>query len=195
MEDNQSKEPMVKGASLIGFFKYVKDSKDGAALMEKVLDALPPESAQVCRQKVIAVADYPYSLFVDLIRAIDKVTGVGNLSVCVALGRYAAARDIQAFMETFKSEVKPEDLSRAADIMWKSYHINSGTIEAKDTSPENFAIRICDFPQMDPAHCRLMEGYLSQAMIEVGGSWIEDVHEVKCCSNGDPYHEFQGKWK
>jgi predicted hydrocarbon binding protein len=195
MEDNQSNEPMVKGASLIGFFKYVKELKDEEAILEKVLDALPQGSADICRHKVIAVADYPYSLFVDFIRAIDKVIGVGDLSVCEILGRYAASRDIQAFIETFKSEVKPQDLFRAADIMWKSYHINSGAIEAEDTSPDNSVIRICNFPRMDPAHCRLMEGYLSHAMIEIGGSWTEDVHEVKCCSRGDPYHEFQGKWK
>jgi predicted hydrocarbon binding protein len=195
MEDAQSIEPLVKGASLIGFFKYVKDWNDGENLIEKVLDALPSESADICRQKVIAVADYPYSLFADLIRAIDRVIGSGDLSVCEELGRYAAARDIKAFLDTFKSEVGPKDLMRAADIMWKSYHINSGAIETDDTSPENFVIRICDFPKMDNAHCRLMAGYFGQAMISVGGSWTEDIREVKCSSRGDPYHEFQGKWK
>ena len=86
-------------------------------------------------------------------------------------------------------------MTNDSNLIWKSYYINAGHMESYATLPGHLLIRIHDFPTMDPAHCRLMEGWITQAIVETGGSVIEEVHEVKCSSKGDPYHEFVGRWK
>lgn len=95
----------------------------------------------------------------------------------------------------YKKKIEPEDLLRAGDIMWSSYHLNSGHIKFDDVSQDRLVIGIYDFPQMDPAHCRLMRSYFNQAMIEAGVVWTEELRETLCMSKGGPYHEFVGRWK
>lgn len=195
MSAPDSAAPLVKGASMLGFFKFVKSRPGGEALLNKVLAALPPETAAVCRRKVIAVADYPYRVFVDLIRAIDKVVGKGDLTLCRKLGEYAAGRDVSSVLKTVTTAIKAEDMFRASGLLWKSYHLNSGEMKIADPSPEHTVIRISNFPQMDPAHCRLMEGYFSQGLRETGVSLTEEIHEVKCMGKGDSSHDFHGRYR
>lgn len=188
--------PLVKGASLLGFFKYVKSAAGGERRLEKVLAALPPETAAQCRRKVIAVAEYPYQMFVDLIRTIDRVLGRGDLEVCRRLGEFAAGKDVQAFfLPGGWKEVKPLDVFRSAGLLWKSYHINSGEMKILEPEPGLAVIRIENFPGMDVAHCRLLEGYFSQGLKEMGGVWVQELREVKCSSRGDAVHEFTGRWR
>ena len=187
--------PQVKGTALIIFFKYLKTQPGTEALRQKILAALPASTAQVISKKVIAVADYPYSVFVDYLRALDRVLGKGDLAVCRKLGEYFATQNIQIVSEMFKQRPRPEDLMRVGDVFWRNYHLHSGAMKVEDSSPEHMVIRIDDFPQMAPAHCRLMEGWFSRAIVETGGVWIEDIHEVRCAARGDPFHEFVGRWR
>ncbi len=193
MSSADSSAPFVKGASLLGFLKYIKELPQAEQLNEKIIALLSPQAAKLIERKVIAVADYPYAVFVEIIRTIDKVMGNGDLSVCLALGEYAASRDVKAYLSTFKREIKPEELFGAIDLIWRSYHINSGQLKVEDTSPDNTIIRIYDFPLMDSAHCKLMEGYFIQGIKQMGWTLIEGI-ETKCTSKGDPYHEFMGRW-
>jgi len=193
-ENGQADGPRITGAALLGFLKYVPSQPRGDALMEKVIAALPPESAEACKRKVIAVAAYPYSVFVDFIKTADLVMGTGDFKVCYELGKYAASRDAQAFINASKGEVKTEDLFRAAPLLWRSYHLNSGSMKVEDMSQENLVICILDFPAMDPAHCRLMEGYFAQALKETGVEWTNEIRERNCMSKGGELHEFVGRW-
>jgi len=187
--------PLVKGTALIGFFKFVKTRPRGEAAAEEILRALPEEAGRVCRKKVIAVGDYSYSIFVAYIRAMDRVLGQGDLALCRQLGEFVANLNIQFATQMSKKRPLPEDLFRVGDVFWKNYHLNSGYLKAEDSSPDHTVLRIYDFPQMDPAHCRLMEGWFFRAIVETGGVWSEAIHEARCASRGDPYHEFIGRWK
>jgi len=187
--------PRVKGASLLGFFKYVKEQPEGEQKMARVLATMPAESAGECRKKVIAVAEYPYRVFVDYIRACDRVLGRGDLAVCRQLGEFAAMHDVRSFLKMVKTEPEPGDVFRAASLLWKNYHLHSGRLQVEDATPEHSLLRIHDFPQMDPAHCRLMEGYFTSGLRELQREVLEEFHETRCPSRGDPYHEFAGKWR
>ncbi len=187
--------PMVKGASLIGFFKFVKEGPKGDALLEKVIAALPAASQEACRRKIIAVADYPYSIYVDFITAVDRVAGKGDLALCRKIGHYAGARDVGGFLKMSKQSPTPRELAIAAGALWKSYHLNSGYIKVESTEPESTVLRIYEFPAMAPAHCRLLEGYFAEGIKQAGVVWVEEIRETACMSRGAPYHEFKGKWK
>jgi len=83
-----------------------------------------------------------------------------------------------------------EDMIKSANMVWPGYYRNAGTMQVISSKPENTVIHILDFPEMDPAHCRLMEGWISSAVIVLGGKLIQPAKEVECMSRGGPYHEF-----
>ncbi len=187
--------PAVKGASLVGFLEFIRHKPYGPQNLESVKAALGNEASLVFARRVISVADYPYAVFVDLIRAIDKVMGRGDFKVCKELGRFAGDSDVKLFRSLFNRDASVDDVQASGELMWRSYHLNSGELKVVDKARENTVIRILDFPQMDPAHCALMEGWISQACVAAGVRWIEDIRESACMNKGDSYHEFKGKWR
>jgi len=188
-------ETMVKGVAFLGIYKFIKTQPGGEALMTKVIASLSPEAKKVCQRKVIAVVDYPYPVFINFLRAVDQVVGQGDLTLCRKLGVFAAIRDIESVYNLYKKRAGPEDLFRDGPIIWRSYYQNAGRFQTVDATPDHTIIHIYDFPHMDPAHCRLMEGWINQSLIEAGAVWIEEARETRCVSRGDPYHEFIGRWK
>ncbi len=188
-------EPKVKGAALIGVIKYVKGQPRGEELLESLFASLPSERQPLFKKKVLTIAEYHYGVFVDFLKTMDKLLGSGDLSLCREFGRFAATQDFQYIYNMYKKRANPKDLRRDSSVVWKSYYVNAGRMETDNSLPGHLVIRIHDFPEMGPAHCRLMEGWISQAVVETRGSWIEEVHEVKCNSKGDPHHEFVGRWK
>jgi hypothetical protein len=188
-------QPLVKGAALLGFIKHIKSQSMGKEMLEKVIAALPEESREVCKRRVVAVAEYPYSVFYSFIRTADQTLGRGDFAYCKELGRATATRDIQGLGQLFQRKAKTEDLFRAGDVYWKSYHINSGYWKVEDLNPDKTVVRIYEFPTMDTAHCRLMEGWMTQALTETGVQVFGEIKEFQCMSKGAPYHEFAGSWK
>lgn len=188
-------EAKAKGTAFLGIFNYVKGQARGKELLEKVIASLAPEHARFFKRRMIAIVDYPYPAFIDLLRVVDRVLGKGDLSLCRELGKYTATLDIESVYYVYKKRVTPQDLSRDSNIIWKSYYTNSGIMKTEDITPDNTVIRIYDFPGMDPAHCRLMEGWMIQAIIAASGVWVQEMREVKCVSRGDEFHEFRGHWK
>jgi hypothetical protein len=195
MSDRETNaQPLVKGIGFVGVFKFIKIQHDGDKILERIKAQVSPETARILNRKVITVMDYPYPAFVELLRAVDREVGFGDLSLCQDIGEYASNRDYEFFFGPNKGKLKPADLFRDCNIYWKSYYANAGYMKADETSPEGTYISICDFPAMDPAHCRLMTGWMAQAMINAGAIWIE-YRESKCASRGDACHEFFGRWR
>ncbi|HUT53911.1 MAG TPA: hypothetical protein VM658_11025 [bacterium] len=192
---NDSAGPLAKGTAFLGVFKFLKSRPGGDELLAKALASLPPQAAQVCTKKVVTIQNYPYLAFTQFLRAADKIAGTGNLALCKDIGAYAATRDIESFRKLNNFQIRPRDLIRDCGVYWKSYYENAGHMKTEDPSPENTVLRIHDFPGMDPAHCRLMEGWMGRAMIEAGAVWIEELRETKCASRGHPYHEFYCRWR
>lgn len=188
-------EVTVRGTAFLGIIKFVKTQPRGEALLEKLLARLAPESAAAFKRKIIAIADYPYPRFIELIRAVDQLLGKGDLSTCRKIGFFSAKRDYESVYNLYKHSPRTEDLFRDCNVIWRSYYGNAGEMKAADMSFDGLTIRILGFPGMDPAHCRLMEGWMIQALIESGGLWVQELRETRCCSTGADCHEFTGRWK
>ncbi len=184
---------VVKGIGFLGVFKFIKMQPKGEELLEIFKKQLPEEAARICSRRLITVREYPYSAFVEVLRTFDKVLGIGNLSVLRDLGEYSADMDFEFLFAGSSAKPSPEDLFRDCNIYWSSYYPRSGYMKAEEIKPERSIVRIYDFPEMDPAHCRLIEGWMAKAMINSGAA-LKRCVETKCTSKGDPYHEFTGAW-
>jgi hypothetical protein len=72
----------VKGFALRGLLKSVKES---GGSIPAVLATLPDAERAIFARPIVTSEWYPYAVFVDLVRAIDRIQGKGDLA-------YAAAR-------------------------------------------------------------------------------------------------------
>jgi len=183
----------VSGRALLGLVKFIKE-QGGTAVLRDILNEAAPEARKVFDKSILVLSWYPYSVYVYLLRAIDRRMGSGDLSWCWKLGENAASLDIRSFLRTYDQKGGQKDLIQSCTMVWSSYYKNAGRMEATSAEPENTVLRITDFPEMDPAHCRLMEGWMNEVIKLIGTKVINKVTEVNCMSQGGPYHEFKCSW-
>jgi len=179
----------VNGREFLGLIKHIKEN-GGPEFLQEVLEEAGEVTKRIFSKRVLALGWYPYQGYVDLIKAIDRKMGTGDLAYCWKLGEIAANLDLGSFLNVYKISGGPEELIRAGSLVWPGYYRNAGQMQVVSSQPENTIIRIGDFPEMDPAHCKLMEGWITTAVIIMGAKLISEVKESKCMSKGDPYHEF-----
>ncbi len=183
----------VNGREFLGLIKHIKESR-GADFLKEVLDQAGEVNRKIFSKRVLALGWYPYQGYVDLIRAIAKKMGNGDPAYFRKLGEVAASLDLGSFLNVYKISGGPEELIQAAGMVWPGYYRNAGKMEVNSSQPENTVIRILDFPEMDPAHCRLMEGWITAAMVILGGKMVSPARETMCMSKGDSCHEFTFTW-
>jgi hypothetical protein len=78
--------------------------------------------------------------------------------------------------------------------VWSSYYKNAGTMTAIEWEPNATRLRIENFPEMDRAHCELMEGWMIATMDQIGVVVRSDAREIACQRDGAPYHKFTCTW-
>jgi len=149
----------VIGAAFLGLAKYVKNER-GSDFLNKVIQDAGATTGEVFVKRIITVGLYPYKAYVDFLKSLDRHLGRGDLSYCRKLGEVAAKRDIETIYGMYKKTGEAEVLIRDCGLIWKSYYRNAGRMEAVTWEPNNTLMRIYDFVEMDPAHCRLMEGWM-----------------------------------
>jgi hypothetical protein len=185
----------VNGRAFLGLVKHVKSTRG-----PETLAAAVASSNDACRtvfeRPLRMMGWYPYVAFVGFLHGIEKALGrTGQHSYCRELGDAAGVRDLGSVLRVYRTLSSPERLIRACEKVWPSYYRNAGRMEAVTWAPEDTTLRIYDFPEMDPAHCRLMEGWMVATMRSIGFYVNNDAFEQKCMSNGDPYHEFRCTWQ
>lgn len=181
------------GAAFLGIIRYVKDQR-GSDYLESVIQQSNDELKKIFARKIITIGWYPYKSYGDFLTLVDRLLGRGDGESCREVGKFAAKRDMDSIYSIYKERAKPIQLVRDGGIIWKSYYRNAGRFETISDKPENTILRIVEFSEMVPAHCRLMEGWMTEVMRLAGAKIIREVREQMCMSRGAPYHEFICAW-
>jgi hypothetical protein len=180
----------VKGFALRGLLRSVKD---GGWSIPQVIAALPAEARPSFEKPVISSAWYPYPAFVALARTIEQIHGTpGDFALCRKLGRASAARDIGATFRIMSAMSSVEFLLKRGQVFWGQY-CDRGRMVLESPAPQAFLAWIEDFPGLDAAHCRLVEGWL-EGVGEALGAIGMTCRQPRCAQRGDPRCEFQGQW-
>lgn len=187
-------EPEVNGRAILGLVKHVKLT-GGADLLSDVVSGGGESVRHLFAARIRKGAWYPYEAYTDLLISIDQRLGSGDLAYCRQMGTGAGRLDIGTLFTVYRALASAERLIRGCSSVWKSYHRNAGRMEAVTWSPECTTVRILEFPQMHPAHCRLMEGWMIATMGSIGFIPSDDAAETRCMSSGDPFHEFVCSWR
>ncbi|PZR08019.1 MAG: hypothetical protein DI536_25625 [Archangium gephyra] len=183
----------VSGRAFLGIIKHVKETY-GANALHELLPTLPPATQKVFGGRILHATWYPYEAYIGLLKALAQKYGNGSSDYCRELGAASGTRDINTVFRIYLAIASTERLIRSCTKVWSSYYRNAGTMEAMSWAPEETLLRISDFPDMAPEHCRLMEGWMITTMNVLGADVI-DGHESMCMSTGGAAHEFKCRWK
>ena len=179
----------IKGFALRGLLKSVKDS---GGSIPAVLAALPAAGSAAFARPIVASEWYPYEAFVGLVRTIDRIQGKGDLVYARDLGHAAAARDLGGTFRIISTVASPRFLIERGHMFWSKY-CDAGSLRLDASQERLFRGRLEDFPDIDRAHCLLVEGWLhglGQALGAVGMA----SRQIRCVHLGDPLCEFEGRW-
>lgn len=184
----------VRGMAFLGAARFVKHTHGEAKLAAILADA-PAATKATFAKRINGLSLQPYESFAGLLRTLDKHLGSGDLSFCRLLGDMAARADLHTIFQGYVIRPSPEQIIRACTPIWGMYTEGGGAMEAVDTSPERTVLRITGFPEMDRAHCRMMEGWMIAAMDVVGARVLPGACETECASTGGRFHEFSCRWE
>ena len=184
----------VSGRALLGLFAFAKD-RIGREGIAQIIASLSPASAAVFAERVQPLRYYPYDAYVELLYALKVRFGRANAKFFRELGATAGERDLGTMFKIYVALASPERLIRSCSRVWSSYYRNAGEMTAVAWEPRDTRLRIDGFPEMDRAHCELMEGWMIQTMARIGVRVNSDAHESVCASQGGPHHEFVCTWR
>jgi len=183
----------VSGRAFLGLIHIVSEQR-GRALMRQVIEASGEVARPVFAEPIRILSWHPYPAYVAFLTAIDQALGKGDGAVCRKLGTEAGKRDLGTVLKVLSVLASPERLIRSCSRVWESYYRDAGHMEAVAWEPANTVLRITDFPEMHPYHCRLMEGWMISTMATIGCIVNGEAMERLCQSRGDPHHEFFCTW-
>jgi len=183
----------IRGLAFLGTVRYVKQTH-GEEMLQKIIEDAGAATRKTFAKRIDGLGLQPYASFVGLLRSTDRHLGTGDLAFCRKLGDLSARADLSTIFRVYTVRPAPEVMIRACTPIWGMYNEDAGYMDAVATSPDNTVLRISGFPDMDPAHCRLMEGWMIAAMDIIGVDVLPGAKEVTCMSTGGPYHEFVCQW-
>jgi hypothetical protein len=176
----------VKGVAVLGLIKFIK--KNHKDVLNKLIDALPPESAKYMQEHLLLTEWYPYQLYTDLLRTLDKVIGKGDLSTCIEQGRLSAQHDLSTVFKGFLNFSNIQSMLSRVMVPWSSYY-DTGKIAMPIFTDKEATYTIQDFPDIDIAHVKNVQGWTEQFFLTTGK--FKDVKSeiLKCQCKGDPLTE------
>lgn len=183
----------VRGTGFLGLVRYIRETR-GASDLARVIEDSGPATRAVFSERIRKLSFYPYEAYAAFLRSADRHLGKGDLQLCATLGQEAGRRDLSSVFEFFTRLYGPERLIKSCTRVWAHYYQGAGRMEALAWEPDRTVLRIVDFPEMDPAHCKLMEGWMWRAM-EIIGAQVVEGWESTCTSRGGDHHEFVCRWR
>ena len=182
----------VSGKAFLGIIRHLKDTK-GPVMLAEVVRRSSDATRAVFADPIRASDWHPYEGYVGFLRELERTAGGGDRAFSKTLGAAAGQRDLGSIFRVYTVLASAERLIRACNKVWPSYYRGAGEMEAIAWSPDDTRLRITGFAEMDPAHCRLMEGWMISTMAMIGFR-VEDGRETACTSRGSPHHEFACRW-
>ena len=179
--------------AFLGTARFIKREHGGDVLARIVREA-GAATQKTFAKKIDGLGLHPYASFTGLLHSVDRVLGNGDLSFCRKIGDMSARHDLESIFRVYAERPSAEQMIRGCTPIWGMYTHGAGYMEAVDTRPDSTVLRILDFPSMDPAHCRLMEGWMIAAMDVIGAKVLPGARETECMASGGPYHEFSCQW-
>jgi len=182
----------IKGFAIRGMLKFVKTSGYPGGI-PAILSQLSPGAAAFFKTPINSSAWYPYGVFGELLRAIDRKIGKGDLTIMPEVGRRTGQEDSGTIFKIIATIASVETIIKRSPIFWQKY-CDTGVIDPIDVRPGYFRVALKNFPDIDEAQCNLILGWIDGLGRTAGAKGIA-VKQSKCVHRGDPWCEYEGTWK
>ncbi|MEW6366966.1 MAG: 4-vinyl reductase [Acidobacteriota bacterium] len=177
----------IKGFAIRGLLKFIKDSNYPGGI-PAIISKLPAEDRAVFATPINASLWYAYHVFAHLLCAVDKTIGKGDKSLARRVGGVSAERDVQGVFRIIAAITSFQRLLPKATLFWPRY-FSSGKLEVLDITDRSARLVIRNFPEIDPTHCALMEGWFEK-IGQIFGAKDMRVRHTACVHRGHAVCEF-----
>jgi hypothetical protein len=109
---------MVKGSPLLADMAFVTQ-RYGTEGLKKVLDAMPPEHAEVYRKKPLVSSWYPMELRIQILLAIDKLYAKGDMDYFFEIGYQQADYNLKKYYRSFMRMIGPKRIMSMSPLYWR----------------------------------------------------------------------------
>jgi len=150
----------IKGFAIRGLLRFVKQSAYPGGIAS-ILSRLPAEDQKSFDNPVTASAWYPYAVFAHLLHVIYQHIGKGDKSLLRRIGESSAEADVQGVFKIIAAIAGFQNLLPRAPLFWPRY-FSRGKLVMLEINDRGARLEILDFPEIDPLHCLLLEGWFEQ---------------------------------
>lgn len=178
--------PQTKGTALIDL---VKLARQNVAAFEAVL---PPATRAVVLQRILPTSWYPEEHLRDLLAAVDRLRGKGDLQSCVQLGRQSAQKDLSGVYRTGLVNGDPLATLASFPLLWQLYH-DTGTAKFERLGPKVASLTLRDHGLPNRPLCLVTTGWIAEAVGLAGGQHAR-VFEDACRCLGGTICVYRAEW-
>lgn len=187
----------IRGRAILGVLSFLK-SQPGANFLQATIDQLPDTTRSVFDRPIKASAWYAYDVYTALLAATDRhVAPAPDRDLMAEVGFFGLGRDTRNVLQILRVFASVEGLVHRGFGSWGNYlwsrHCSSGTVVLADHGTKWATMGLEGFPEIAPAHCGLIRGYLEEMGRAVGATGIA-MTEVECVHRGDARCAFRGAW-
>ena len=140
------------------------------ARVEAILGRLAPATRASVTGRVLPSFSYPYSLYGELLEAIEAEQGAAYSAQALAHGRFAA----DVLLETvYRLTVKPGNVPRTLEVLADAWKVlfDTGVIRIHEARPGHCRFIIED-PNYHPLHPWVSAGYVQRACERAGAARV-----------------------
>jgi hypothetical protein len=182
----------VKGTALISRCSWVV-SNHGKSAFEKVLQQLADqEQATELRRGALQHRWYPFELYIDLNRCIDRVCGKGDGALYRKIAGSVALNDLNTVYRLFFRFANRTLLLRQADTLFRQYN-DSGHLMVHKIAQGHIQLELRDFETPHQIHCESLAGWLHRCA-EMTGAKDVKVEHTSCRAAGAAQCHFEVTW-
>jgi hypothetical protein len=184
-------EVKIKGTAISSAHRHAREhfGEDGWRI---VLDGLTPEDRQQVERGVLVSAWYPFSLFITIVRVLEKHFGGQVPRLHREMGRAAAEYGLTSFYKIFFKVGSPQFIISKAAKVWRTYN-SSGEMTAPVCEKGHAVIELAGFAEPAPELCERLPGFFERTGELSGGRDVKVVHPL-CVNRGDATCRFEAWW-
>jgi len=181
----------VKGSALASRVTWVR-LNHGQEGIERLCDVVSPGLAGALRDGVQVASWYPFSEFIELNQAIDRLYGAGDGALIKELGRQGADFNLKTIYRLFYKVGTVRWVMARAARLWH-LHYDAGRLVLREMAHDEFDLTIEEFPTPNCAHCRSVQGWVERSIELSGGNEVvTDI--VRCRKEGDADCCVRARW-
>lgn len=181
----------MRGFAIRGLLRWGKQN----GLPPKDLIPLLPASVRAeFATQILHSALYPYEAFTETLRALERRLGTGDGGLARRVGVAAAAEDVKGVFQIAALLASPQKAVSRAPQYWQRY-CDTGQLVVEELREGSFRISLEGFPEIDPLHCILIEGWNEGGLSSLGRVSRVTVRQAECVHRGGKRCLYEGTWE